>query len=49
MVDLAWALNGNCLLSVSTDQTARITAASQSGAWMEIARPQVQHLFAHWC
>lgn len=49
IVDACWAANGSCLLTVSADQTARITAEvllepeKKTGTtiWREIARPQV--------
>jgi elongator complex protein 2 len=40
VVDMSWAVDGDCLLAVSTDQTARIFSPWQ-GDWCEIARPQV--------
>jgi len=40
VVDCCWALGGDCLLSASTDQTARITTV-RDGSWFEVARPQV--------
>lgn len=40
VVDLAWGVGGTCLLSVGTDQTARMHACHR-GHWCEIARPQV--------
>lgn len=48
VVDATWAADGGCLLTVSTDQTARITTKlASTGAWCEIARPQVHgHDFA---
>lgn len=42
MVDACWGADDGCLLSVSTDQTARITARLHDGQWCEIARPQVR-------
>ena len=42
VVDLAWSFDGGCLLSASTDQTARIITADPDGHWFEIARPQVE-------
>jgi elongator complex protein 2 len=41
VVDACWAADGGCLLTVSTDQTARITTRLADGHWCEIARPQV--------
>lgn len=41
VVDLAWSPDGAILLSASLDQTARITALSAQGKWLEVARPQV--------
>ena len=41
VVDACWAADGGCLLTVSTDQTARITTRLHDGHWCEIARPQV--------
>jgi hypothetical protein len=41
VVDMCWGLDGNCLVSVSTDQTARITTQWE-GKWCEVARPQVR-------
>lgn len=47
VVDACWAADGACLLTVSTDQTARITTQLASGHWCEVARPQVHgHDFA---
>ncbi|CAD7699915.1 unnamed protein product [Ostreobium quekettii] len=40
VLDLSWALDGSCLITVGGDQTARITARVD-GHWCEIARPQV--------
>ena len=40
VVDLRWALDGSCLVTVSTDQTARISTI-MDGHWCEMARPQV--------
>ena len=44
MVDLTWSLDGACLLSVSTDQTARIITRAADGSWLEAARPQVKFM-----
>ena len=41
VVDMCWAADGACLLSVSADQTARIFTTCQ-GSWCEIARPEVR-------
>ena len=42
VVDACWGGDGGCLLSVSIDQTARMsTKLKVSGRWCEIARPQV--------
>eukprot|EP00887_Chlorella_sp_A99_P005490 scaffold1.g5490.t1 len=41
VVDACWAADGGCLLTVSADQTARLTARAAGGRWCEIARPQV--------
>jgi len=42
IVDACWGVDGGCLLTVSTDQTARLTTQLKStGKWCEIARPQV--------
>ena len=41
VVDMCWAADGACLLSVSADQTARIFTGCQ-GSWCEIARPEVR-------
>ncbi|KAL4430983.1 hypothetical protein ABPG75_006239 [Micractinium tetrahymenae] len=47
VVDACWAADGACLLTVSTDQTARITTRLAGGHWCEVARPQVHgHDFA---
>lgn len=47
VVDACWAADGACLLTVSGDQTARITTRLAGGHWCEIARPQVHgHDFA---
>lgn len=47
VVDACWAADGACLLTVSTDQTARITTQLAGGHWCEVARPQVHgHDFA---
>ncbi|KAK9841002.1 hypothetical protein WJX81_004992 [Elliptochloris bilobata] len=40
VVDACWAVGGAALLTVSADQTARLTAQCD-GRWCEIARPQV--------
>ncbi|KAK9820488.1 hypothetical protein WJX72_010831 [[Myrmecia] bisecta] len=40
VVDLCWGIDNRCLLSVSTDQTTRITTTCH-GVWCEVARPQV--------
>lgn len=46
-MDACWAADGACLLTVSADQTARITTRMHGGHWCEIARPQVHgHDFA---
>lgn len=39
--DLAWDRSGGYLLSTGTDQTTRCHAQCSSGAWHEVARPQV--------
>lgn len=44
VVDSSWAHDGSFLLTVSTDQTARIFSScksEQSNIWCEIARPQI--------
>lgn len=41
VVDACWAADGACLLTVSEDQTARMTTRLAGGHWCEIARPQV--------
>ena len=42
VVDLAWGIDGRCLVSVSEDQTARIwSTVGDDGRWCELARPQV--------
>lgn len=41
VVDMCWAADGACVLSVSADQTARIFTGCQ-GTWCEIARPEVR-------
>ena len=41
VVDACWAVGGQALLSVSADQTARLTARS-GGRWCELARPQAR-------
>jgi elongator complex protein 2 len=48
VVDAAWGVDGGCLLTVSTDQTARLTtriappgSSSRKSEWCEVARPQV--------
>ena len=41
VVDMCWAADGACVLSVSADQTAR-TFTSCQGSWCEIARPEVR-------
>ncbi|KAL4524822.1 hypothetical protein Ndes2526A_g06926 [Nannochloris sp. 'desiccata'] len=42
IVDACWGVDGGCLLTVSTDQTARLTTKlKKTGKWCEIARPQV--------
>jgi len=42
IVDACWGVDGACLLTVSTDQTARLTTKlKNTGKWCEIARPQV--------
>ena len=41
VVDACWAVGGAVLLTVSADQTARLTARCD-GRWCEIARPQVR-------
>lgn len=43
IVDACWAADGASLLTVSCDQTARITAliTGEQSQWCEIARPQV--------
>ena len=46
VVDLAWSPDGAILLSASQDQTARITALSAQGTWLELARPQVALVMA---
>lgn len=48
VVDACWAADGACLLTVSADQTARLsTALAPGGHWCELARPQVHgHDFA---
>ncbi|KAL4426818.1 hypothetical protein ABPG77_006604 [Micractinium sp. CCAP 211/92] len=47
VVDACWAADGACLLTVSTDQTARITTQLADGHWCEVARTQVHgHDFA---
>jgi hypothetical protein len=43
VVDACWAADGGCVLSVSTDQTARMmTQLTDGGRWCEVARPQVR-------
>ena len=39
-MDMAWGVDGQCLLSASADQTLRITTQCQ-GHWCELARAQV--------
>ena len=39
-MDMAWGVDGQCLLSASADQTLRITAQCRAH-WCELARPQV--------
>ena len=42
IVDACWGVDGGCLLTVSTDQTARMTTKLKNmDKWCEIARPQV--------
>jgi elongator complex protein 2 len=41
VVDACWAVDGECLLTASTDQTVRIVARDTAGQWYEAARPQV--------
>ena len=41
VVDACWAVGGAALLTVSADQTARLTARC-GGRWCEIARPQAR-------
>ncbi|GAB4817645.1 hypothetical protein N2152v2_004691 [Parachlorella kessleri] len=41
VVDACWGVGDSCLLTVSSDQTARITSRLHDGHWCEIARPQV--------
>lgn len=42
IVDATWAADGGCMLTVSTDQTARLTTKLHStDHWSEVARPQV--------
>lgn len=48
VVDAAWGVDGGCLFTVSTDQTARLTtrittpgSSSNKSEWCEVARPQV--------
>lgn len=48
VVDACWAADGGCLLTVSTDQTARITTRLHGGHWCEIARPQVRIRWRCW-
>jgi elongator complex protein 2 len=40
IVDLCWAIDGECLMTASSDQTIRISRA-HGGRWFEFARPQV--------
>ena len=40
VVDMQWGADGQCLHTVSEDQTSRIFSAFRSH-WCEIARPQV--------
>lgn len=40
VVDACWGVDGDCVVTASTDQTVRVTAAVD-GRWYEIARPQV--------
>lgn len=47
VVDLSWGFGGRCLLSASTDQTARILTQDTAGQWLEIARPQVLQLMTN--
>ena len=42
VVDATWAVDGGCLLTVSADQTARLTAEVEGAGWCEIARSQVK-------
>ena len=41
VVDIAWDVAGQYLLSTGTDQTTRCHAPCRSGAWHEVGRPQV--------
>ena len=42
IVDATWAADGGCIVTVSTDQTSRLTTKLESThLWSEIARPQV--------
>ena len=41
VVDMCWAADGACLLTVSADQTARIFTRCR-GSWCEVARPEVR-------
>ncbi|GMH35495.1 hypothetical protein BSKO_03363 [Bryopsis sp. KO-2023] len=40
VVDMTWAIDGQCLMTVSTDQTTRIISKKKNH-WYEMARPQV--------
>jgi hypothetical protein len=44
VVDMCWAADGACLLTVSADQTGRIFTRCR-GSWCEIARPEVRGPF----
>jgi elongator complex protein 2 len=41
VVDACWGGDGQCLFTVSTDQTLRVTVRDVAGHWFEFARPQV--------
>lgn len=45
IVSHCWAIDGECLLTASADQTVRLHArdATQGDRWFEFARPQVRH------